>query len=400
MEKMTLLNYMFNLDIPTLISTLIWGDFSLALLAFGYYKFHIANYEEKLIKNFGIAKTLQAIAWLLLFLRGNVPDAFSIYFGNTLLYISFYMEANLMMKMMKDVPKKRYTMQSCFLGLAMAMLYIFEIMLGAANIRISISSFSIAMILAYPTWLYIRNKQSSAFKKYVGFFILIFLVVLSLRGIQALFVSDLNIFSSNLLQSATFITLNLLLFINGAGFLLLMYESADQQLKVSSELDPLTHVYNRRYFMSKAEHYMLRHMRSNRSISLLFIDIDNFKSVNDTYGHTFGDEVLKKLAGVLTESVRPIDICCRFGGEEFAVLLYESSSQEALAVGNRIREAVMALEFNEKNYQCTVSIGAYSSVPNEENALVNFIEKSDLAMYNAKHSGKNRVRVYGQERGE
>ncbi|MGB4127251.1 MAG: GGDEF domain-containing protein, partial [Bacilli bacterium] len=91
------------------------------------------------------------------------------------------------------------------------------------------------------------------------------------------------------------------------------------------------------------------------------MDIDFFKKVNDTYGHLFGDEVLKVVAKTIAENIRPLDLCCRFGGEEFLIYLHDTSKEEAITIGNRIREVVQLLEFKQvKEYKCTISVGVYS----------------------------------------
>ena len=323
--------------------------------------------------------------------RGSIPDIISIFLGNTILYISFYLESIIMIKMTAALNKKWFILQTAILAASLCIFYGFELRIGASNVRVAIASLSILFLLLFPALIYVFDKKSSHFKKYVGSFIIMFLIMLFARAIHALIFPDTNLFTNGLFQSATFITLILLLFINGAGFLLLMYERADQQLKLMSELDPLTLIYNRRYFMSKADLYISRHHKNKKDLCLLFIDIDHFKKINDTYGHLFGDEVLRRLASVISECVRPIDLCCRYGGEEFAILLYETNLNQGLIVGNRIRQAVENLKFENKAFSCTVSVGVYSGIPNEINTLERFIDNSDSAMYDAKQSGRNRV---------
>ena len=144
--------------------------------------------------------------------------------------------------------------------------------------------------------------------------------------------------------------------------------------------------------MTKADLYYQRHERSQESLSLLFVDIDYFKKVNDTYGHLFGDEVLKILAKVIVDSIRPTDLCCRYGGEEFLILLHETNTEQATLVGNRIREAVEKLEFEtKKDFKFTVSIGIFSGVANSHKNIQNFIDNADKGLYMAKESGRNCV---------
>ena len=213
-----------------------------------------------------------------------------------------------------------------------------------------------------------------------------------MRAAHSILSKDINLFTRNIFQSGTFITLISLMFVNGAGFLLLMYEHSDEVLKIVADLDPLTQISNRRHFMTKADLYYQRHERSQESLSLLFVDIDYFKKVNDTYGHLFGDEVLKILAKVIVDSIRPTDLCCRYGGEEFLILLHETNIEQATLVGNRIREAVEKLEFEtKKDFKFTVSIGIFSGVANSHKNIQNFIDNADKGLYMAKESGRNCV---------
>ena len=141
---------------------------------------------------------------------------------------------------------------------------------GEANLRVVVSSYAIFSLLAIPTFFYIFYKDDLPFKKYVGLYMLVFLIFLFYRGSQALFSADISLFFQSLAQSATFITLILLLFISGAGFLLIMYEKADQKTKALASLDYLTHIPNRRFFMDKAYGYFERHRIAEKPMSFLY----------------------------------------------------------------------------------------------------------------------------------
>lgn len=392
MYFLQLVKEVFILDVKSLMGILIWGDLALAMLAFGYYRFHESDQEKSLINRFGTAKILQATAWFFLFLRGQINDFFSIYIGNILLYVSIYIESVIMLNMVNQVEIIWYKIQKIILVIFIFIFLIYSVLFGEGNIRIAIASMAVFCTLLMPTIFYIFKKKSSSFKKYVGSYVFIFLVFLLMRAVQALVAKNTTLFTKDIFQSGTFITLILLMFVNGAGFLLLMYEHSDEILKVIADLDPLTQISNRRHFMTKADLYYQRHERSQESLSLLFVDIDYFKKVNDTYGHVFGDEVLKILAKVIVDSIRPTDLCCRYGGEEFLILLHETNTEQATLVGNRIREAVEKLEIEtKKEFKFTVSIGIFSGVANSHKSIQNFIDNADKGLYMAKESGRNCV---------
>ena len=140
-------------------------------------------------------------------------------------------------------------------------------------------------------------------------------------------------------------------------------------------LDALTGLYNKNYLYSRYNDCIAQPM------SLLMIDLDNFKNINDVYGHLAGDSLLKEAAEIFKHSIRNSDILARFGGDEFILILQDTNLDGALIVGERIRKAI------EK--KCPVSIGVASLEPN--NSLEELINKADKALYRAKKQGKNMV---------
>ncbi|MDD3140351.1 MAG: GGDEF domain-containing protein [Lachnospiraceae bacterium] len=395
MELLYALKSLILLDVKSLMGVLVWGDFALAALSFSYHKFHYTSGEKNQIMKFGFSKLMQSFAWLFLFLRGDIPDILSIYLGNSLLYFSIYLESNIMLKMIEGLSKRWYKVQRGILGIALFSFVICEVNIGNSNVRIAISSLSILLFFICPTLIYVLDKKGSAFKRYLGTNLVIFLIVLFIRAVQSLLFEELNLFTNNMFQSITFITLILLMFINGAGFLLLMYESTDLLIKSIADLDPLTQISNRRNFMLKAGAYFERHKKVQKAVALLFIDIDRFKKINDTYGHLVGDEILKKVANNISDNIRPMDLCCRYGGEEFVIFLYEADESQAVMIAERIRKGMKTgLLYEGRTITYTISVGIYSEIPDEEMKLEKFIDFSDKAMYIAKKEGRDRVICY------
>lgn len=163
--------------------------------------------------------------------------------------------------------------------------------------------------------------------------------------------------------------------------------------------DGMTKLYIYRHFYTLLENELRRCSRYNRNLSLLMMDIDNFKSVNDTYGHLIGDMILKRLAAVLQETVRKVDIPARYGGEEFVVILPETSKDNAVTIAERIRKNISEIKVNANETTTispTVSIGIaqYSTDGHEPKELIN---AADTALYHSKHNGKNTVSLYYKE---
>jgi diguanylate cyclase (GGDEF)-like protein len=167
--------------------------------------------------------------------------------------------------------------------------------------------------------------------------------------------------------------------------------SIDKQLfERLATIDDLTGVYNRRYAERRFEEEFLRTGRTGRSLGCVMIDIDHFKRINDQFGHLTGDEVLKKVAALIAESLRSYDILCRFGGEEFMAVLPEIELSEAIRIGERIR--LMIKDRTAADIQMTVSIGI--TVNKEGDSYPNdIIQRADNALYQAKNRGRNRVEV-------
>lgn len=153
--------------------------------------------------------------------------------------------------------------------------------------------------------------------------------------------------------------------------------------------DDLTHLPNRRSFHDELAKQLLLKERYNSELSLLFIDIDNFKDVNDTKGHDVGDKVLKSLANILNDNVRKSDFVARWGGEEFIILLIDSDINQAQVIAEQLRSQVANSNHLSQyaQQQVTISLGA-TSVTDEDN-IDTLLKRADLALYKAKSKGKN-----------
>jgi diguanylate cyclase (GGDEF)-like protein len=170
-----------------------------------------------------------------------------------------------------------------------------------------------------------------------------------------------------------------------------------QRAEALSVTDDLTQLYNSRYLSQVLHRETKRASRSGRPLSLLFIDLDGFKLVNDTHGHLYGSRALVEAAGVIRASARETDVVARFGGDEFALVLPDTGSDGALAVGERIRERIAAYAFlhgDGLDMHLTVSIGV-ATLPDVAVSSEALIQAADEAMYYVKDRGKNGIHVAG-----
>ena len=174
--------------------------------------------------------------------------------------------------------------------------------------------------------------------------------------------------------------------------------SAFERTARSAVTDALTGLYNHGYFLQALRREVLRARRHDLLLSLIMVDLDDFKAINDTRGHLEGDRVLVKAAALINESLREIDIAARYGGEEFAVILPETSRSGAAVVADRIRRRI-AEEFAKRRSGPVVTLSAgVAGYPEDAGTAEELIRRTDEALYRAKADGKNRVTLAGRER--
>lgn len=169
-------------------------------------------------------------------------------------------------------------------------------------------------------------------------------------------------------------------------------EELVKELEIMAHTDGLTGVNNRSRFFSLAEHEFNGCFRYHQTLSVIMIDIDHFKRLNDTYGHAAGDFVLKETSSAIKKNLRKADVLARYGGEEFIILLPMSPIAQVQIVAERIRESVesMSIAFNCQMLTTTISLGA-SEMHKNDTKITDIIERADKALYAAKNMGRNRA---------
>ena len=176
---------------------------------------------------------------------------------------------------------------------------------------------------------------------------------------------------------------------------------ANARLAQLAVTDGLTGLYNHRHFHERLTLEVERSQRSGLPLSLLMLDVDNFKLFNDSHGHPAGDEVLRQLARVLTDTRRANDVVARYGGEEFAVILVDTAKFTAAKVAERVRERVAAHDFSDaaqKAGKISVSVGV-ATFPEDGTDAEGLVRSADTALYAAKRAGRNRVVLYTEALG-
>ncbi|MEJ2687871.1 MAG: GGDEF domain-containing protein [Gammaproteobacteria bacterium] len=179
-------------------------------------------------------------------------------------------------------------------------------------------------------------------------------------------------------------------FLNLFGAIILVYayilmsriEVSRRKLEQSSNIDTLTGLFNRRALFERAEHLFRRAERSGRPLVVMFADMDKFKHVNDTHGHTMGDRVLQRFAQVLRSSIRSSDLAARHGGDEFVMLLVDTDLTQADQVARRIQDGI-AREAQRLGVDCSITIGM-GEAPSHGATLSELLEQVDAALYHSK----------------
>lgn len=174
-------------------------------------------------------------------------------------------------------------------------------------------------------------------------------------------------------------------------------DEAQKELKILSITDPLTKLYNRRYFTDISDDIFKISKRDNTPLSIVMFDIDKFKNINDSFGHKIGDKTIVQFAITLKKMQRNSDISCRYGGEEFVILLPNTKIEGAIIVAENIRKRVERSELKDSNnkiVQFSVSAGVSEVDFSLENNIEKALNNADKALYLAKHQGRNMVLPY------
>jgi diguanylate cyclase (GGDEF)-like protein len=163
-----------------------------------------------------------------------------------------------------------------------------------------------------------------------------------------------------------------------------------ERVKQLAYLDGLTGIFNRRFFELRIMEELERARRYGTGMAVIMADIDQFKRLNDEFGHLLGDEVLRQVSSLFHQQLRKIDVVCRYGGEEFAILLSQITTQQALAIGEKLRRLVESFQFPGVPRTITISAGV-AAFPTHGKTRDELVRAADSGLYAAKQAGRNRV---------
>jgi diguanylate cyclase (GGDEF)-like protein len=220
-------------------------------------------------------------------------------------------------------------------------------------------------------------------------------IILVLRGMGAAFVADAAMALARPTGLAALATLAVFASAIGAtlAFLLLQKERAEGEVRRLATMDPLTGAYNRRTFHEIAEREMARARRAGQPLSIVMLDVDNFRAMNEKHGNKVGDQILQRFADLLRSALRKEDMLVRFGGDEFVVLLPEVPGPGAVVVAGRIRRTVAAapIEVAGLSFAITASLGVAARLDEGPESMDGLLDRAGSALALAKERGRNRV---------
>lgn len=376
------------MDIKTLVLALALGNLSLCAALFFF------EYESKkslTLSTWAIAKQCQAVAWFLLYFRGVLPELLAGPIANALLLVGLAFDAGALWEAYGRTAWRKYLYPA--LALCGGVLLATQVLDTDPALRIALGAlmvgfFFLAGVLALArAW-----RDGSMLRRFlvVTMFALTLLVVA--RGLlTAAFPDGLSWVSPNLMQLAGFSGFYLMMLTNAFGYLLLSREKLQSELARLEVIDPLTDVPNRRGFYQALAPWMALARRPGQPTAMIILALDQFKRVNDSYGHAAGDAALKTMVETCKRQLRDSDLMGRLGGAEFAIQLPRTALEDALMVAERIRRAIeeMPVKTERAVIKLTASMGV--TTIRADDSTVSLFKRADEALQAAKVRGENQV---------
>jgi len=333
------------------------------------------------------ATVLIFVSAVLFALREWVPAALVVILSNTLLVggLLLYLKGS---GLYFQVPFK-WTGWLLWYGLCLAGVGYFSHIEPSLRWRTVFILPATGAIMGAHAWLFFRQPGSSLGQRFILLALSAMTLVIALRWVHALvWMTDQDNLQTVQGLQLVFISLHtLLLLLLTVGFVLLASERMREVFQFQAAHDALTGAFNRRVVMERMTQELARSQRYQGAFSVLILDIDHFKHINDSHGHQVGDEVLKRFVGHIAAMLRPNDTLGRLGGEEFMVLLPETGPAAAQTTAQRI---VSSLAEAPAWPVCTVSIGVTSWLA-QDRTVDEIVARADAALYTAKRNGRNRV---------
>jgi diguanylate cyclase (GGDEF)-like protein len=385
-----------NLDPRTLLFSLIL-TYGLSMLSMFVAAAGRKNNKPDGMGKWAVAMFVETLTWGLIAARGRIPDFFSIVVANGLLAAAFALIlAAIYEYQLRSLPRWKYLVPVVLTVLVAAVLQndIHGRFIWGGLI------YGLQLVLIGHALISDRDTRAGqAWRLLFGGVVLLVLLLL-LRAIAALaghsdFAQPQNTLELQPIQLIAFIATMSTALLGSFGFVLLVKERTDREIMHLAMTDSLTQIPNRRALMDYAERSLAR--RTGLPMALLMIDADHFKLINDTHGHQTGDDVLRKIASLLSARLRGHDLLGRYGGEEFMVIAPETGTESALALAESLRSIIVSTPFSTADGEITlsISIGISNCPAAARRGLGDMLTEADAALYEAKQTGRNKVVCFG-----
>lgn len=390
---------MEGLDIRTLaLTNILLGVF----LGVGSLVFARIHPSFKGFKALGYSYFLFSFGFILLGLRQYITDFLSIIVANVLIFSGFSLLIVGVLRFLQ-CEKKTFEKISLILlcGLIISFVY-FTYIQSNVNFRIVIISTIVAGQSLFIGFKVLSHKEKSllTFNRFLGFSFFYCAFIFLCRAYFAINEPTINNFmNAGIIHALSLIALQFVVITSCFSLTLGASQQLANKLAIQATIDSLTQLYNRRAFDEFAEKNVLRAQREKTPISLILMDIDLFKQVNDNYGHQVGDKVLQEFSLRLKNSLRQYDILARYGGEEFTLLLPDTNAKTAMIIAEKLREKIAQPVFfleGEKDLSITASFGVATNQGNHIN-WQQLISLADQALYHAKEEGRNCAKLHSAD---
>jgi diguanylate cyclase (GGDEF)-like protein len=379
-------------DNRTLFSCQLLLAFVFAVLFFSMRR---TNPNLRGIGTIALSFLFGVIGILLLFLRGSVPNLLSMTVANALVLISFTLQYRATLRFL-GIRRHLYPVWALNTGTLLVVFYYSQIQHNIV-LRVIASSLTIAVIRGLTSLVLFREARGRVHMRLFAFAMGVFALLSCARAV----VSYLNGAPSNFLQNSSFQTIAmagdlLYICIVGLFFCTMINSKILAQVKDQSEQDPLSGTFNRRGIEHRLSIELKRLAHKTQKLSIALIDIDYFKSINDTAGHAAGDDALRAVVAAIAAQLRATDLLGRYGGDEFLLILPQTRCTDAFFAVERIRKAVSSFSLSFDKPSITLSIGISEAVSGEN--ADSLLSRADQALYQAKRSGRNCTRSVLQPR--
>ncbi len=372
-----------------MVLALALGNLTLCAALFFY---EYDNGKSPSLSVWTISKQCQAAAWLLLYFRGSglVPDPISIPAGYAVLFVGVALESGALWEGAGHPGWRRYTYPLLVLAiLAFLACYVID----EIGLRVVAAALILgACYLSGAAALGAGWRNATMLRRFLVIGSTLLALLVAARGLLVLLMpGGWGWLSNGMLQSLSSSAFYVLMLLGGFGYLLLAREQQQTELARLALVDPLTEVPNRRGFFDKLAPWMALARRPGLPTALVLIDLDQFKRVNDSYGHPAGDLLLRQVIEVCKKQLRDSDQLGRLVGVEFALLLPRTGPAEALLVAERMRAAIAggAIKTERAMISMTASFGV--TTIRADDSTVSLFKRADEALQKAKQGGRNRV---------